>query len=131
MATKQRNRQAEFLAEWKQTNIATAANATELPHLEAPRTGLERILEEFQSLSTQQDVLAASRQEISKRMKQLMVEGNRTAAFLRAGARQQFGPDSEKLVEFGIQPFRGIRRKKGEPETPAEPTPQPTPTVNK
>jgi hypothetical protein len=53
----------------------------------------------------------------------IRIEGNRIAAFLRAGARQHFGPDSEKLVEFGIQPTRGRRRKKVEPEIPEEPPP--------
>jgi hypothetical protein len=125
MASKPRNRQAEILAEWRQATTATAANAAELAHLEHLRILLEDFLEEFQSLSTQQDVLAATRQDISKRMVDVRIEGNRIAAFLRAGARQQYGPDSEKLVEFGIKPARGRRRKKVEPETPEEPPPSP------
>ena len=123
MATKQRNRQAEVVAEWRKTGTAVGANAADLPHLEPPRAALESLHEEFQSLSRQQDVLAATRQDVSKRIRQVLTEGNRIAAFLRAGARQRFGPASEKLVEFGIQPFRGRKRTKAEPEPPAEPTP--------
>ena len=129
MASKPRNRQADTLADWRQTSTATAANAADLAHLDHLRILLESLMEEFLSLSTQQDVLAASRQDISKRMVAVRIEGNRTAVFLRAGARQHYGPDSEKLVEFGIQPARRRKRKKAEPEeTPAEPTPRPTPT---
>jgi hypothetical protein len=128
MASKPRNRQAEIVAEWLQTVTATAANAAELAHLDHLRIALEGLLEEFQGLSTQQDVLAATRQDISKRMVTLRIEGNRIAAFLRAGARQHYGPDSEKLVEFGIKPARRRRRKGTEPEAPAEPAPRPTPT---
>jgi chromosome segregation ATPase len=124
MATKPRNRQAEILAEWKQTSTATAAHLDKLQHLNAQRTALENFHDEFQRLSAEQDTLAAARQEVSKRMQEILAAGNRTAAFLRAGARQHFGPDSEKLVEFGIRPFRSRRRKTTEPEPPSE-TPNP------
>jgi hypothetical protein len=125
MATKPRNRRAEILAEWHQTATATAANAEELAHLENHRLSLEQLYGELQTLSIEQDVLAASRQEVSKRIAEVLTEGNRTAAFMRTGARQHFGPDSEKLVEFGIKPFRGIRRRKPEPELPEEPAEPP------
>lgn len=118
MAYKPRNRRAEILAEWHQTKTATANNSAELAHLEHLRLLLEEFYEELQSLSIQQDVLAASRQDVSKRMADVLVEGNRTAAFLRSGARQHYGPDNEKLVEFGIQPTRRRKRKKVDPEEP-------------
>lgn len=125
MASKPRNRHAEIVAEWHQATTATAANAAELAHLEHLRILLEGLSDEFRSLTTQHDVLAASRQDISRRREELLVEGNRIAAFLRAGARQHYGPDSEKLVEFGIQPARRRRRKRADPVTPEEPPPPP------
>lgn len=34
---------------------------------------------------------------------------------LKLSVKQQYGIDSEKLSEFGLQPFRGRRRKVNEP----------------
>lgn len=43
------------------------------------------------------------------------------ATVLRVAIKEHYGPDSEKLVEFGIQPFRGVTRKPKTPPTPEAP----------
>jgi hypothetical protein len=51
----------------------------------------------------------------------VIAEGQRLVTVLRVSVRQHYGIDSEKLAEFGLQPFRGRRRKSPEPppvETP-------------
>lgn len=112
---KQQTRHSDVVTDWEQTSITVAANLDELPHLEAPRAKLQTTLEEFRALGTQQDLHAAAKQQISQRMKVLLADGKKLATFLRTGIRQHFGNRNEKLVEFGIQPFR--RRKKEPPVT--------------
>jgi hypothetical protein len=48
----------------------------------------------------------------------LVVEGRKTAAFLKAGLRDHYGRRAEKLTEYGVQPFRG--NKTAKPEEPVE-----------
>ncbi|HEV2851345.1 MAG TPA: hypothetical protein VHC97_00925 [Thermoanaerobaculia bacterium] len=112
------------LNDWEQVGAAQEANAAELPHLEAPRTKLKALLEQARSLSMEQSTLTASKQEISKKLRQVIREGEALAGLLRTGARVHFGTTSEKLVEFGMQPFRGRTAIRKPSETP-NPTPNP------
>jgi hypothetical protein len=57
----------------------------------------------------QQEALPA-KQEVSRRLAELMQEGNKLVTFLDAGVKQQYGNRAEKLVEFGLQPFRSRPR---------------------
>jgi hypothetical protein len=91
-------------------NKALAANASELPHLEAKRTRLDELLIEVKSLTAEQASLASRKQDVSKRLAEVMQEGKTLVAFLDVGVKQHFGNRSEKLVEFGMQPFRGRPR---------------------
>jgi hypothetical protein len=111
---------------WDNTGAAAAAHATELPHLDAPRNKLAGLLEQARSLAVQQSALTASKQEVAKRLQQVLREGDALVDLLRTGAREHFGPTSEKLVEFGVQPFRGRARARKTPVAPPPPTP-PTP----
>lgn len=86
-------------------NKALAANAPELPHLEPKRLRLDELLVEVRGLTAEQASLAARKQEVSKRLAELMGEGNKLVAFLDAGVKQHYGHRAEKLVEFGLQPF--------------------------
>lgn len=89
---------------------ALAANREELPFLELPRQKVEAVLTELKDLTAQQASLTASKQEISKRLEDLHEEGMRLMTFVDAGVRQHYGTRSEKLVEFGRQPFRSQPR---------------------
>jgi hypothetical protein len=100
---------------------ALIANAADIPHLEAPRIRLESITTEAGDLLTQQAALAASKQDVSKRLQALIAEGRQLAAFLRMGVKQRYGTRSEKLAAFHLQPFRG--RKIKSPEEAINTTP--------
>jgi hypothetical protein len=91
-------------------NTALAANAAELPHLELKRVRLNELLGEVRSLTAEQASLVARKQEVSKRLAELMQEGNTLVAFLDTGVKQHYGKRAEKLAEFGLQPFRGRSR---------------------
>lgn len=90
-------------------NKSLAANAAELPHLEPKRLQLDEVLAEVRSLTAEQASLAARKQEVSKRLAELMEQGHTLVNFLSVGVKQHYGKRAEKLVEFGLQPFRGRR----------------------
>jgi len=117
-----------MIGELTRIEAALAANAADLPHLEGPRVRLGSILGSAKEVAQQQAALKASKQESSKRLKELLVEGQRVATGIVRFLQQHYGNRSEKLAEFGLQPFRGRK-----PRTPKTPPPTEstttTPTV--
>jgi len=97
------------------------ANASELPQLEGNRVIFADQVSRVQVLAQEQAAMLASKQEATRQFQVAMAETQRLATVLRFGVKQHYGIDSEKLVEFGIQPFRGKTRKVKEPETPPGP----------
>jgi hypothetical protein len=91
-------------------NKALAANSMELPHLEGHRQIAVSMLTEMKDLTAQQASLTAAKQDISKRLETLKDEGRKLLTFVDVGVRQHYGTRSEKLVEFGQQPFRSQPR---------------------
>ena len=106
---------------------ALGANAADLSHLEGVRGRLEKILAEAQEMAKQQAALVASKQDASKKLKTLVNEGRRVATGVTKLLTEHYGLTSEKLAEFGVQPFRGRKAKKDPTESPGTPTP---PTVH-
>src|ERR687895_2551321 len=72
---------------------------------------LRGLLEQARNLSAQQSALTASKQEVSKQLRRTIRQGQKLVDVMRTGAQEHFGVDSEKLVEWGLQPFRGRTRK--------------------
>jgi len=95
---------------WERRDAALSANATELPHLETKQLRLKELRVLAADLTTEQAALTARKQEVSKRLAEVMKEGNTLVAFLDAGVKQHYGNRAEKLVEFGLQPFRSQPR---------------------
>jgi hypothetical protein len=118
------NRNANDLKEWDQLATATAANAADLPQAEIPRAGLEKLRDEMRGLVVEQSLRQSEKQQISQRMAEIHRDGAKLATVLRVLAKQHYGNRNEKLVEFGIQPFRGRARK----ANPAVETPPPAGT---
>ena len=105
---------------WEELAASLAANAAELPHLEIQRTDLGQVLQEALEILKQQALHRSSKQQSSKRLQTLMTEGERLTRVLELSLSHHYGPESEKLAEFGMQPFRGRKRK----ATNAKPAPQ-------
>jgi hypothetical protein len=91
---------------------ALTANRAELPQMEVPLQRVDTVLTEMKDLAAQQASLAAAKQEITKRLRELNLEGQRLLTFVDAGIRAHYGTRSEKLVEFGQQPYRSQPRLK-------------------
>ena len=107
-------------------SVTVEANKEQLPQLVPFGLRLGGIVTRSLDLSKQQAALTASKQEASKQLQLLLTEGQRVADVIRTVVRDHFGPRDEKLVEFGVQPFRGRKAKtpSGTPQPPG-PTPQP------
>ena len=117
-----------ILGDWQRSLNTFAANAADLAHLETSRAKREGIFQKAQEVATQQAALTASRQDLSQQMKKLVLDGQRVMGVLRVSLKDHYGPRSEKLAEFGLQPFRGRKPKtKPEPE-PGTETPGPVTT---
>lgn len=97
---------------WAQVAAGVTANEAQVPQLLGGLSRLEVLIALMRSLSVQFAALRASKQELAQQIKAALREGDALADFLKTGARAHYGNDSEKLVEFGVQPFRGRPQKK-------------------
>jgi hypothetical protein len=114
------------VAGWEVTGTGLAVNQPQLQHLDGHRIQLQEKTVQFKELSTQHNVLTTSKQEVGKEMRTLFREMETLVAYLRVAVRQHYGKDSEKLIEFGLQPFRGGRTPSPKAPVPEAPAPDPT-----
>ena len=102
------------------------ANKADLPQVEISVTKLGTVMARLMDLNKQQGALTASKQAASKEQQTLLTEGQRLANAIRAVVKEHYGIRSEKLAEFGLQPFRGRVRTVKATQAPA---PHPTSTA--
>ena len=121
---------AGVLGEWQKFLASLEANPDLVP-LEPWRNKLAGLLAQGVEISQQQAAMAASKQERSKRLKVLLLEGQRLMTGIRKMLADQYGVSAEKLTEFGMRPYRGRTRKaKPAPENPEPPSPAPPASAN-
>jgi hypothetical protein len=115
--------------DWERLNERLTAHADEFAHLDKVRMQLQAMMDQAREIGALQAAQMAAKQESSLKLKEVIAEGGRLATLLRANVRQHYGIRAEKLVEFGVKPFRGRKTKatlKGKAkQSPAEPTVQP------
>jgi hypothetical protein len=110
---------------WDRLIERLTANATDLAHLEVSRAKLAGLLDQARQVAAAQAAQTAAKQQASQTMRTVIAEGGRLASVLLASVKEFYGPRSEKVAEFGVQPFRGRKTKKVVPPevaTPSEPT---------
>lgn len=108
---------------WEQLVKSLEANATDFPQFQEERAQLHALLEQARRLAAQQAALTASKQLMTRHILDLLAEGQKIATFMRAGVKHRYGTRNEKLVEFGMQPFRS------KPRVKVVFQPQPAPTT--
>ena len=96
---------------WDKMDTAVSANKQQLSHLEILLPKLRDRSQRARSLYAKYAAMMAAKQEVWKELQQVLEEGTSAMRFLKEGVRYHYGKDNEKLVEFGVQPFRGIKRK--------------------
>jgi len=121
------------LGSLQRLNAALAANSGDLPDLEGSRTKLAGMQIEAQDAVKRQAELKAEKQELSQQLRVIFAESDRLATVVRQTLKTHYGIRSEKLVEFGVQPFRGRKAKpvEGTPQPPGPPPQLPGPTTTK
>jgi hypothetical protein len=107
------------MGDWDRLNTMLTANTAELPQLEPLRAQLAASLTQAQAIAAQQAIHTAGKQETSQQLRTAITEGERLANLLRKGLQHHYGIRSEKLIEFGVKPFRG--RLRAEPPTSPAP----------
>jgi len=113
---------AEIVAGWRDLTSGLNANGADLTHLSTHAQLLIALMEQSTDLAAQQAVHTAAKQEVTRQIEDLLDQGQKLATYLRTGVKQHYGNRSEKLVEFGLQPFRGRRLPVSPPTPPVEVT---------
>ncbi len=86
------------------TSIAT--NPELQPVAEKHRPQIKEELNTIKALKTLQKTLTADKQRATQDLEAAMKRLKEKLIFLRAAIRGDFGPRTEKLVEYGIKPLR-------------------------
>jgi hypothetical protein len=121
-------RTAGVLGELQNLSIAMEANKDQLQDLEPLRLKFAGIVTQTLDIRQQQVAFQASKQASSKQLQKLLTEGKSMADVLRTAVKNHFGSREEKIVEFGLQPFRGRKAKAAAPTPTTPTTPITTPT---
>lgn len=104
------------------------SNREELQHLEPSRVRFEAVIGQIAEAADRQAFHTAGKQEASQQLRTFIQEGERLATVLQLAVKHHYGIRSEKLVDFGLKPFRGLQRKaRTEPQPPATPPATPPP----
>ncbi len=119
-----------ILGDWEQLHQILVENSVELPHLEASRLKLEAFLKQGLEIAAKQSMLRAEKQDASQRMKGIILDGQRLANVLRLSVREHLGIRSEKLIAYGVRPFRKRKatdksKQPNPPEQPGQPAASP------
>ena len=119
---------ADYIKEWEDLLAPLVENSAEMPQLEIPTGKLQGMLDYVRTLSQQQAVYTASKQDASKKLEAAIEQGRKLATFLRFGIKEHYGNSNEKLKEFRIQPFRSrLRKVSGTPPVEIAPSVPSTP----
>jgi len=111
----------ELLGGLQQFLGALLGKASETPQLEASRAIFGNKVARVVELAQEQAGLTAHKQDLTRQYQEAMSEAQRMATAMRAALKSHYGPDSDILVEYGIQPFRfKSRKRKEQPPPPIE-----------
>ena len=105
---------------WQRLLAPLADIPAGLGHLVPFRDKLGTILVRVVDLTRQQAGMEADKQEISREIEELMAGGERLASVIRKSIKEHYGPFSEQLTAFGLQPLRGRERHTEPPPPPSE-----------
>lgn len=115
-----RTRIAITVDDWERLTRSVPPEVTAgKPHLEYSHAKLLRYVEEVHRLVAERDFHVARAQEATEGIQVRLEDGRKVATLLRAGLKDDYGDRNEELVRFGIQPFRGKKRRK-KAEEPSE-----------
>jgi hypothetical protein len=97
---------ADVVVNWEKLGAAFRANPPALTGLEPLLLELETLQAEVRALGIQQDAQQAAVQQTTKEIEERVKRGTLLATRLRNGVKAFYGTRTEKVVEFGVRPFR-------------------------
>lgn len=112
---------------WDQMATAVTANNGQVAHLEVSLPKLQESSQRARNLYAQYAAMRAAKQEAWKELQEVLEDGDAMMRYLKEGVKAHYGKRNEKLVEFGVQPFRGIKRRSAKKTTAPEVSPAPAP----
>lgn len=95
---------------WKRL-IDSLADKEAVPELKEYRENLLAMYREALDLAAKRDAHRAAKQEASRALRETLERGRRLNTVMRLWIKKEYGPDSERLVEFGIRPRRLVRKR--------------------
>ncbi|HKH49584.1 MAG TPA: hypothetical protein VKM72_33400 [Thermoanaerobaculia bacterium] len=101
-----KNSRAEFIVRGNNLSAAYIANAAELPGLDGLHRELSTVLNELTDLGIQQEAQTAAVQQTTLEINDRLTRGKLLVTRLRNGVRSHLGTRTEKVIAFGIRPFR-------------------------
>lgn len=107
----------DHMSVWERLVASLENNSQDLGHLRREIDILKQALAEAREAKHRQITLRAASQQASRDLDTAMEKANEVAVRLNKGILTQYGYRSEKLVEFGLRPWRP-RRPKAAPEAP-------------
>jgi hypothetical protein len=133
---------ADAIVAWEKAVANARANAMDVPGMEGYLTPLEKILADAKDLTARLDMRNGVKQQETKDRRDLIQSGKVQVSRIRSAIRAFFGPNSERLIEFGGRPVRPRSKKvkqvkseppavppPGVPGTPAPESPKPAADV--
>lgn len=117
-----RNSRAEFLVDANHLIAAYTANSSDLPGLEPLYSELSTLVTDLNNLSIIQDAQTAAVQQTTQEINERLTRGRLLVTRMRNGVKSRYGTRTEKVIEFGIRPYRKpIRTPKPAEEVPTKP----------
>jgi hypothetical protein len=105
---------------WDKLATTVKNNASELPGLQPSVEVLKDATAQVREAKLRQVTLRAAAQQASRDLEAAMEKASEAEVRLNRGLLSAYGYKSEKLVEFGLRPWRP-RRPKAAPEAPEAP----------
>lgn len=121
-------RQGDLLVRAQRLAANLADNAEELSNAGVSpsyQATLEEKLTRARELTLEHAALTAKKQEAYQQLRQTLDETAKLTSFLEAMLKEHYGTRSESLVGFGVQPFRGRKKRTAPPESSDSP-PEPS-----
>lgn len=97
---------AHIVLDWEKLGAAFRANPAALVGVEPVLQEFDTVLGEIRVLGIQQDAQTAAVQQIAKDIEVRVKRGTLLAGRLRSAAKAFYGDRTEKVIEFGMRPFR-------------------------
>ena len=120
---------ADSIVAWEKAVANARANAMDVPGMEGYLAPLEQILAQAKDLTARLDMRQAVKQQETKDRKELVQAGDVQVSRIRSAIKAFYGPNSERVIEFGARPVRPrtgkVKQAKVEPPSPPATPPNP------